>query len=86
MTFENNADVQEKGPGDTPILDEPTVVDKPNPSNEAPDGGPQAWLVAAGAGCVTFAALGYVNSFGVYQAYYMEHQLHSKTADDIACK
>lgn len=52
--------------------------------SEAPDGGSQAWLVAAGAGCAFFAGLGFANSFGVFQEYYMAHQLHHKSADDIA--
>lgn len=52
--------------------------------SEAPDGGSQAWLVAAGAGCAFFAGLGFANSFGVFQEYYMAHQLHDKSPDDIA--
>jgi MFS family permease len=51
---------------------------------EAPDGGLQAWLVAAGAGSVLFSALGFANSFGVFQEYYMTHQLREKSADDVA--
>jgi len=50
----------------------------------APDGGLEAWLVAAGAACVLFSTLGYVNAFGVFQEYYMTHQLRDKSPDDIA--
>ncbi|EXJ92105.1 hypothetical protein A1O3_00655 [Capronia epimyces CBS 606.96] len=50
----------------------------------APDGGLRAWLVTTGAAFITFAALGYANSFGVFQEYYMAHQLANKSADQIA--
>ncbi|KAL1897912.1 hypothetical protein Sste5346_003764 [Sporothrix stenoceras] len=50
----------------------------------APDGGWRAWSVAIGAGFITFAALGFANSFGVFQEYYITHQLSDKSADTIA--
>ncbi|RGP58952.1 riboflavin transporter mch5 [Fusarium sporotrichioides] len=50
----------------------------------APDGGTQAWLVAAGAACIFFSCLGFANSFGVLQEYYMTHQLRGHSADAIA--
>jgi hypothetical protein len=51
---------------------------------KAPDGGLRAWLVAVGAGCVFFSALGFANAFGVFQEYYMAHQLREESADKIA--
>ncbi|KAM0490112.1 hypothetical protein ACHAP8_011887 [Fusarium lateritium] len=53
-------------------------------SSPAPDGGLQAWLVAAGAACIFFSCLGFANSFGVLQEYYMTHQLHGHSADTVA--
>ncbi|CAK7567837.1 MAG: hypothetical protein SEPTF4163_005807 [Sporothrix epigloea] len=50
----------------------------------APDGGWRAWSVAIGAGFITFAALGFANSFGVFQEYYITHQLQHKSPDTIA--
>ncbi|KAF9772926.1 hypothetical protein IL306_009332 [Fusarium sp. DS 682] len=50
----------------------------------APDGGPRAWLVAAGSACIFFSCLGFANSFGVLQEYYMTHQLRGHSADAIA--
>ncbi|KAF2870337.1 major facilitator superfamily domain-containing protein [Massariosphaeria phaeospora] len=50
----------------------------------APDGGLEAWLVAGGASCVFFCGLGFANSFGVFQAYYMTHQLAHESPDKIA--
>ncbi|SPO02032.1 related to monocarboxylate transporter [Cephalotrichum gorgonifer] len=55
-----------------------------NKLSPAPDGGLQAWLVAGGAAFIFFSALGYVNSFGVFQQYYMTHQLSDRPADSIA--
>ncbi|KAF4945717.1 hypothetical protein FGADI_11720 [Fusarium gaditjirri] len=50
----------------------------------APDGGLQAWLVAAGSACIFFSCLGFANSFGVLQEYYMTHQLQGHSEDAIA--
>jgi MFS family permease len=50
----------------------------------APDGGLQAWLVAAGAAFIFFSCLGFTNSFGVLQEYYMSHQLQGHSADAVA--
>ncbi|KAK4150614.1 major facilitator superfamily domain-containing protein [Chaetomidium leptoderma] len=50
----------------------------------APDGGARAWLAVAGAACIFFSCLGFMNSFGVFQAYYMANQLRDETSDNIA--
>jgi hypothetical protein len=66
------------------------ATDQENPTPDAPmfgrvpDGGTRAWLVAAGACFITFSALGFANSFGVFQEYYISHQLQHKSPDDIA--
>ncbi|CAF3597018.1 hypothetical protein HG531_012179 [Fusarium graminearum] len=65
---------------DSLILDENTDPE----FNPAPDGGLEAWLVAAGAACIFFSCLGFANSFGVLQEYYMSHQLRGHSADAIA--
>lgn len=49
-----------------------------------PDGGLQAWSVAAGAAGLMFCAFGYVNSFGVYQEYYQANQLSTRPPSDIS--
>ncbi|KAB8279162.1 MFS general substrate transporter [Aspergillus minisclerotigenes] len=43
-----------------------------------PDGGLRAWSVAAGAAGLMLCAFGYVNSFGVYQGYYLANQLSTR--------
>lgn len=53
-------------------------------SDPVPDGGLRAWLVAAGASFIFFSALGYGNSYGVFQAHYMRHQLSNQSSDSIA--
>jgi hypothetical protein len=53
-------------------------------SSGVPDGGLEAWLVAAGAGCIFFAGLGFINSTGVFIEHYISHQLRGRSADDIA--
>lgn len=52
--------------------------------DQAPDGGFEAWLVAFGAGCIFFCALGFINCFGVFQEYYMAHQLHDNSPNDVS--
>ncbi|KAJ5594664.1 uncharacterized protein N7459_000872 [Penicillium hispanicum] len=51
---------------------------------DAPDGGLEAWLVAAGAAFVFFSALGFSNSFGVFEEYYLTHQLRGDSPDKVA--
>ncbi|KAK5046009.1 hypothetical protein LTR84_008796 [Exophiala bonariae] len=67
-------------PAITPI----GIEDKPPLSEEAPEGGSRAWLVAAGAGFISFSSLGYSNSVGVFQEYYLSHQLKGQSPDDVA--
>ncbi|KAH7123038.1 major facilitator superfamily domain-containing protein [Dactylonectria macrodidyma] len=72
---------------DTPIDSKPTDPEdltEEKPPGPAPDGGLQAWTVAAGTAFITFSALGFANSFGVFQQYYMAHQLRGESADKIA--
>ncbi|XXG96376.1 hypothetical protein Hte_002658 [Hypoxylon texense] len=52
--------------------------------DEYPEGGAKAWSVAAGTSLALFCSLGYVNSFGVYQAYYVAHQLSDQDPSRIA--
>ncbi|KAI1388514.1 major facilitator superfamily domain-containing protein [Hypoxylon trugodes] len=63
---------KEKAPVDIPDLE------------EAPDGGLRAWLVTIGASCVFFSALGFSNAFGVFEEYYLTHQLKGQSPDKIA--
>ncbi|KAL4866280.1 hypothetical protein BDV12DRAFT_210629 [Aspergillus spectabilis] len=51
---------------------------------EFPDGGLRAWGVALGNAGVMFCTLGYVNSWGVYQAYYQANQLPNETSSAIS--
>lgn len=53
-------------------------------SDAYPEGGKEAWLCAAGTAGIMFCSLGYANSFGVFQSYYMQHQLHNHTPDEIS--
>ncbi|OAR02829.1 hypothetical protein LLEC1_01600 [Akanthomyces lecanii] len=52
--------------------------------SKAPDGGLEAWLVAAGSFCIFFCCLGFSNSFGVLADYYIQHQLRGESASKIA--
>ncbi|KAL6230885.1 hypothetical protein BDW75DRAFT_248293 [Aspergillus navahoensis] len=65
---------------------ESSIVQLPKAPEPAPfpDGGARAWTVALGAGGVLFCTFGYVNAFGVYQDYYITHQLSNYSASDIA--
>lgn len=68
-------DKQQKG-GETTEL--------PDETHDFPEGGARAWAVAAGTGGILFCTLGYTNSFGVFQAYYMSNQLQYESTDRIA--
>ncbi|KAI6352213.1 hypothetical protein MCOR25_009483 [Pyricularia grisea] len=47
-----------------------------------PDGGLEAWLVVLGAHCVNFNCWGFINSFGVFQPYYVD--LLGRSQSDVA--
>ncbi|KAK7057637.1 MFS domain-containing protein [Favolaschia claudopus] len=53
-------------------------------SAEYPDGGTRAWLVVFGAFCANFSTFGYVNAWGVFQAYYTETLLKDSSPSNIA--
>ncbi|KAJ7125192.1 major facilitator superfamily domain-containing protein [Mycena epipterygia] len=53
-------------------------------SEEYPDGGATAWLVVFGGACTTFSTFGYVNAWGIFQAYYEETVLKDSSPSNIA--
>ncbi|KAF6832750.1 monocarboxylate permease-like protein [Colletotrichum plurivorum] len=59
-------------------------VSQSTEEDEFPEGGLRAWLVAAGTASILFCSLGYTNSFGVFQAYYAQHQLSDQSPDQIS--
>ncbi|KAK7444096.1 hypothetical protein VKT23_015494 [Stygiomarasmius scandens] len=52
--------------------------------DEFPDGGLRAWSVVLGTALTTFGTFGFVNSWGVFQAYYEENILQDQSASTIA--
>ncbi|KAF4603456.1 hypothetical protein EYR38_003869 [Pleurotus pulmonarius] len=52
-------------------------------SDDFPDGGLRAWLVLSGAMCITFSTFGYVNAWGVFQAYYQETILKDSSTSSM---
>ncbi|KAL1743145.1 major facilitator superfamily domain-containing protein [Schizophyllum fasciatum] len=59
------------------------AVDKPA-YDDFPDGGLQAWTIVVGTMCGTFSTFGYVNSWGVFQAYYEQNILQDTPTSTIA--
>ncbi|KAI0350162.1 MFS general substrate transporter [Trametes cingulata] len=49
-----------------------------------PDGGVRAWLTVLGAFLALFCTFGQLNSFGTFQTWYAEHQLHGLPPSTIA--
>lgn len=52
--------------------------------SDAPEGGTRAWLVAAGSASIFFSTLGFANSFGTFEEYYIDHELQGESASKIA--
>jgi hypothetical protein len=63
---------------------EENQAENENPYGPAPEGGLQAWLCAAGGACLFFCCLGFSNSFGSFEEYYLSHQLQGESPDRIA--
>ena len=49
-----------------------------------PDGGPRGWLTVFGAFLALFCTFGQLNSFGTFQTWYAEHQLHHLAPSTIS--
>lgn len=49
-----------------------------------PEGGLKAWLVVFGCWCTSFTSFGYINSFGVYETYYLQTYLQHHSPSDVA--
>ena len=67
-----------------PPKPEPSALQPVSSLSPAPDGGLQAWLVASGGFSIAFCCLGFVNSFGTFEEYYLNHQLRGQSPDDVA--
>ena len=87
-TAVTESEVSRQGEGQNSIMaaelgQEKTPPDSPN-FREAPDGGARAWLVAAGGSAIFFCCLGFSNSFGAFEEYYLTHQLREESPNNIA--
>ncbi|OCH88814.1 MFS general substrate transporter [Obba rivulosa] len=67
------------------IGNEYAAVDPPTESDsDFPEGGFRAWMCVFGVSCGTCATFGFVNAWGVFQAYYQATLLKDSTPSDIA--
>ncbi|KAJ7493693.1 major facilitator superfamily domain-containing protein [Mycena latifolia] len=73
---DNNSDVKAKT-----VETLPALLQDPD---DFPDGGLKAQIVLFGTVTGFFATFGYVNSWGVFQAYYQQKLLHHSTPSEIA--
>ncbi|KAG8685028.1 hypothetical protein FRC08_013334 [Ceratobasidium sp. 394] len=69
---------------DVPPDSEELKKDNTALDDDFPDGGLRAWLVVLGGVCVTFGTFGFVNTWGVFQAYYQETILSDVAPSTIA--
>ncbi|KAK6008125.1 hypothetical protein QM012_000028 [Aureobasidium pullulans] len=54
------------------------------PAPSFAEGGTRAWLVVVGCWCVAFASFGIVNTFGVYETYYLHTYLRDYSPSTVA--
>ncbi|KZT61355.1 MFS general substrate transporter [Calocera cornea HHB12733] len=65
--------------------DEAAVTTEPaRDAHVIPDGGLRAWATVGGCWIISMCTFGYVNTYGVYQAYYIETLLPSYSASAIS--
>lgn len=55
-----------------------------NPNADFKEGGIRGWLAVVGCWCVMFFTFGYLNAFGIYEAYYLETFLKNHSPSDVA--
>lgn len=61
----------------------PSTFQGPNTA-DFPDGGFEAWLVILGAWCCLFVSFGWITSIGVFQDYYLGHQLSNYSSSTVS--
>ncbi|KAI0121757.1 major facilitator superfamily domain-containing protein [Xylariales sp. AK1849] len=86
MSRKPEADL-ESGETDLPSRETPeeSVVEPPRQAaHKFAEGGTKAWLVVVGCWCTSFATFGYMNSFGVYETYYLQTFLSGYSPSDVA--
>ncbi|KFY73869.1 hypothetical protein V499_06077 [Pseudogymnoascus sp. VKM F-103] len=84
-TIESELDKDNSAPSSPDLLDQVNSSASPPDSDKpAPDGGARAWIVAAGGAAILFCCLGFSNSFGAFEQYYLTHQLQGHSPDKIA--
>ncbi|OBT56500.1 hypothetical protein VE04_03155 [Pseudogymnoascus sp. 24MN13] len=84
-TIESGLDKENSAPSSPDLLDQVNSSASPPDSDKpAPDGGARAWIVAAGGAAILFCCLGFSNSFGAFEQYYLTHQLQGHSPDKIA--
>ncbi|KAI8982815.1 MFS general substrate transporter [Trametes punicea] len=85
---ERTSDTDEKKQVDQekqPVRSEADDVDPPHPQyGDHPDGGLRAWLAVIGCAAGACATFGFVNAWGVFQAYYEEEILVGTSPSTIA--
>ncbi|KAH0280876.1 MFS general substrate transporter, partial [Aureobasidium melanogenum] len=54
------------------------------PAPSYAEGGMRAWLVVLACWCVAFASFGIINTFGVYETYYLKTYLHGYSPSTVA--
>ncbi|GME26830.1 putative mfs monocarboxylate protein [Neofusicoccum parvum] len=59
-------------------------ADGPSGMPIVPEGGMRGWMAVAGCWCALFFTFGYVNSFGVYEAYYLQTFLRDTSPSAVA--
>ncbi|KXN87189.1 Riboflavin transporter MCH5 [Leucoagaricus sp. SymC.cos] len=77
--------VEELERGKKDALESETIAVK-SPDDDFPDGGLRAWLVVFGGMCNCYATFGYVNSWGIFQAYYQDTILKDYSPSTISFK
>ncbi|KAL3477280.1 major facilitator superfamily domain-containing protein [Aspergillus californicus] len=55
-----------------------------NPDQPPSEYTPRAWSVIAGASMALFCSVGFINSYGVFQEYYLTHQLANESESTVA--
>jgi hypothetical protein len=67
-------------PGQAQLPQQPAF----NPNADFKEGGTRGWLAVVGCWCVMFFTFGYLNAFGIYEAYYLETFLKAHSPSDVA--
>ena len=77
-------DASSAQPAESELEPQPQPPAAVSPDADFKEGGLKGWLIVVGCWCVMFFTFGFLNAFGIYEAYYLQTFMKNHPASDVA--